>query len=303
MAGITYDYLFKKFPRTKPRGTLPSTKTNIIAIPRASNVLIWFGHSSYYLQVDGVRFLIDPVFSGNASPIPGSTKAFAGTDIYNAEDLPTIDYLLITHDHYDHLDYPTIAKLRPQVKHVVCGLGVGAHFERWNYDPSKITEKDWDERLPINEQLTLFTATARHFSGRGLTRSNTLWLSYILQTPTFRMYLGGDSGYGTHFQELGNTYGGFDLAILDNGQYNEAWRELHLLPEEVLRAARDLRAKRLFPVHSSKFALAFHPWDEPLATLSTLNRGALPLVTPKIGEVVYLDRPDQCFSKWWEGIE
>jgi L-ascorbate metabolism protein UlaG (beta-lactamase superfamily) len=137
-----------------------------------------------------------------------------------------------------------------------------------------------------------------------LTRNNTLWLSFVLETPDFQLYLGGDSGYDTHFAEIGEQFGGFDLAILDNGQYNKAWQEIHMAPEEVLKATEDLKAKRLFPVHSAKFKLAFHPWDEPLTHLSELNTNKyqLPLVTPKIGEIVYLKDTSQVFEQWWTKV-
>ena len=305
MSKVLYNFIFGKFPRTRPTDSIPSVKTDLKRIPASENMLVWFGHSSYFIQLNGKRFLIDPVFSGNASPLPNTNKSFKGTDIYSAEDMPAIDFLLITHDHYDHLDYPTIKKLKPQIRQVICGLGVGAHFEYWHFDPEKIIEKDWHESVKIDDSFTLHTAPARHFSGRGFIRNNTLWLSFILQTPGLQLYLGGDSGYDTHFAEIGEKFGGFDLAILENGQYNLAWQAIHMLPEEGLKAAKDLKAKRLFPVHSSKFKLANHPWDEPLKTITALNEkgGQIPLVTPKIGEVVYLDNREQKFSHWWEGIE
>lgn len=304
MAKVLYDFIFKKFPRTRPIDDIPSVKTDLKKIPVTENVLIWFGHSSYFIQLNGKRFLIDPVFSGNASPIPNSNKSFKGADIYSADDMPEIDFLLITHDHYDHLDYPTIMQLKPKIRQIVCGLGVGEHFDYWKFDSTKIMEKDWNERVVIAGSFTLHTAPARHFSGRGFTRNNTLWLSFILQTPHLKLYLGGDSGYDTHFAEIGEKFGGFDLALLDNGQYNVAWQAIHMLPGEGLKAAKDLKTKRLFPVHSSKFKLANHPWDEPLKTISELNEKAyqLPLVTPKIGEVVYLNNSNQVFSQWWKEI-
>ena len=304
MAGVMYNFIIKKFPRTRPAGIIPSVKTDLKNLPVTQNVLVWFGHSSYFIQLDGKRFLVDPVFSGNASPIPGSNKSFKGTDIYSAEDMPAIDYLLITHDHYDHLDYQTILKLKPKIKQVICGLGVGEHFDYWKFDPAKIIEKDWNESMLISDDFMLHTAPARHFSGRGFTRNNTLWLSYILQTPGLKMYLGGDSGYDIHFAEIGKKFGGFDLALLDNGQYNLAWQAIHMLPSETLKAATDLQTKRLFPMHNSKFKLANHPWDEPLKTIAGLNEknDHLPLVTPKIGEVVYLDDSNQVFSQWWKEV-
>lgn len=304
MMKITWRFMFGTFPRTRPTDTIPSIKTDLKNLPKNENVLVWFGHSSYFIQLNGKRFLIDPVFSGNASPLPNSNRSFTGTDIYSADDMPEIDYLLISHDHYDHLDYETILKLKPKIKHIVCGLGVGSHFEHWKFDSSKIMEKDWNDEVVVDDTITLYTATARHFSGRGFTSNNTLWLSFILQTPDYKIYLGGDSGYDTHFAAIGEKFGGFDLAILDNGQHNKAWREIHLLSEEVLQATQDLKAKRIFPVHSSKFKLAMHPWDEPLNEITAHNENKyhLPLVTPKIGEVVYLDDSNQAFEQWWKGL-
>ncbi|WP_317132763.1 MBL fold metallo-hydrolase [Pedobacter sp. BS3] len=304
MMGLLYKQFFKALPRRKPTGLIPSVKTDLKALSTKSDVLVWFGHSSYFLQLEGIRFLVDPVFSGNASPIPGTNLAFKGSDIYTPNDMPEIDYLLITHDHYDHLDYETIIALKSKVKHIVCGLGVGGHFERWGFDTEKIIEQDWDETLALANNLTLHTTPARHFSGRGFNRNNTLWLSYILQTPKLNLYLGGDSGYDTHFAEIGEKFGPFDLAVLDNGQYNVAWQAIHMLPNEVLQAARDLKAKRLFPAHSSKFALAQHAWDEPLKTITELNKTYhLPLITPKIGEMVDLNNTNQTFTTWWEEVE
>ncbi len=301
---IFFNFLFGKFPRTRPVDEIPSVKTDLKNLPGHENVLVWFGHSSYFIQLDGIRFLVDPVFSGNASPIPNSNRSFRGTDIYSPDDMPEIDYLLITHDHYDHLDYPTVMALKPKIRHIVCGLGVGAHFEHWQFDPEKITEKDWNESMPISGNSTLYTAPARHFSGRSFSRNNTLWLAFILQTEDLQLYLGGDGGYDNHFAEIGEKFGGFDLALLENGQYNQAWRNIHLLPEEGLQAAKDLKAKRLFPVHSSKFKLAHHPWDEPLKTITALNEKGdqLPLVTPEIGQLVYLNDTAQTFNRWWEEV-
>lgn len=304
MAKVMFDFIFRRFPRTRPKDNIPSVKTDLKNLQTTGNVLVWFGHSSYFIQLDGKRFLIDPVFSGNASPIPNSNRSFKGTDVYFADDMPEIDYLLITHDHYDHLDYLTIIKLKSKINHIVCGLGVGEHFESWKFDSTKIIEKDWNESMVIADDITLHTAPARHFSGRGFTRNNTLWLSFVLQTPGIKLYLGGDSGYDSHFAELGKKFGGFDLALLDNGQYNLAWQAIHALPREVLKAARDLKTKRLFPIHSSKFKLSNHPWDEPLDTITKQSEEnfCCSIITPKIGEVVYLNDSNQVFSQWWKGI-
>lgn len=301
--GVTYDYFFKAAPRRRPVDVIPSVKADLRSIPADSNYLVWFGHSSYLMQIDGKRFLVDPVFSGNASPVPGTNKSFKGTDVYTAADLPEIDYLFISHDHYDHVDYETLVALKNKIGRVVCGLGVGAYLEGWGYNAGVISEHDWYETIELADGIKVFTEPARHFSGRGFTRNNTLWMSYVLQTVSMKVYIGGDSGYDTHYAEIGRKHGPIDLVMLDNGQYNEAWHNIHNLPHEVVQAAKDLKARRLFPVHSSKFMMANHPWDEPLIRVTELNAGGIPLFTPVIGEVVNLNNTDRQFKEWWNGVK
>ncbi|MEP1152236.1 MAG: MBL fold metallo-hydrolase [Balneola sp.] len=302
---ILYKQLFVKHPRTAPKDPIPSSKTDLINLAEDENVLIWFGHSSYFIQLDGKKILIDPVFSGNASPIPGTVKAFKGTDQYTVDDIPEVDYLLISHDHYDHLDYKTITGLKDKVKNVVSGLGVGSHFKKWGFSDEQITEQDWFNELEVDSNFSIHTMPTRHFSGRGFTRKNTLWASYVIESPSQTIYVGGDSGYGDFFKEIGNRFESIDLAILDNGQYNDAWKEIHMHPDQVLQAAQDLKAKRLFPVHSSKFVLAMHTWDEPLKRVTQLNQDSenpIPLFTPLIGEKNDLNDTTRVFEKWWEGV-
>jgi len=302
---VLRQFFLKKVDRKIPTDIIPSVKTNLHEIPLDQDIMVWFGHSSYYIQLAGKRFLIDPVFSGNASPIYGTTKAFPGTDIYTVDDIPEIDYLLITHDHYDHLDYKTIMQLKPKIKKIITALGVGSHFEFWKFPVENIIERDWHEKIILDENLTLYTTPSRHFSGRSINRCNTLWTSFVLETKDFKMYLGGDSGYDSHFKEIGDKFGPFDIALIDNGQYNPAWKYIHNLPEDVVKAMKDLNAKRVFPVHSSKFALALHAWDEPLIKVTELNahsENPIPLITPRIGELVELKNENQIFQQWWKGI-
>ncbi|WP_353184720.1 MBL fold metallo-hydrolase [Parapedobacter lycopersici] len=300
---VMREFFFGGDPRIKPTDTIPHVETDLRNLPVDEQVLIWFGHSSYFMQVDGKRILVDPVLSGGASPLSFTTRSFAGTDAYAVSDLPPIDYLFITHDHWDHLDHETLKKLRTTVKAVICPLGVGAHLEYWDYDPAIIHEEDWNQTIALGDNFTAYTTPARHFSGRGFRRNQTLWTSYVLQTPSIRIFIGGDSGYDSHFAEIGRTFGGFDLAILENGQYNKSWRNIHTMPDEVLRAAADLKAKNVFPVHSSKFPLATHAWDEPLIKIvREAEKTDLRLLTPMIGQVVRLDDATQVFSHWWEGV-
>ncbi|WJS94328.1 MBL fold metallo-hydrolase [Flavobacterium johnsoniae] len=305
MAGVLLEFFFKKVDRKIPTDLIPSIKTDLKELSLDQEILVWFGHSSYFIQLAGKRFLIDPVFSGNASPIPGTTKSFKGSDIYTVEDLPEIDYLLITHDHYDHLDYDTILKLKPKTKKIITSLGVGSHFEFWGFPSENIIEKDWYSTIQLDENLKLHTTPSRHFSGRSFKRCNTLWTSFALETKDFKMYLGGDSGYDSHFAEIGEKYGPFDVALIDNGQYNQKWKYIHNMPEDVIKAMKDLKAKRVFPVHSSKFALSLHSWDEPLnkvTELNNLSENPIPLITPMIGEKIELKNEKQEFKQWWRGV-
>lgn len=299
-----YSTLFEEHPRRSPAAPIPSVRTDLKAIPRNRNVFVWFGHSSFYLQVDGVRILADPVFSGAASPIPGAVKAYSGSDAYTVEDLPEIDYLLLSHDHYDHLDYAVAKALQSRVKHVVCGLGAGAHYERWGYTPGQIIEKDWGGEVAVRPGFTIFTESTHHGSGRGFTTDQALWLAFFIDAPSLKLYYSGDGGHDDRFERLARKFPRIDWAIMECGQYDKAWQSVHQLPEEVAAAGTTLRAKNLIPVHHSKFTLAKHPWDEPLEAMTALSAGRdYRLVTPLIGEIVDLDDPNQVFTSWWKNVK
>lgn len=302
MPKVMFDFLFnKKNPHLKPSSEIPSIHTNLKSFSKDHDVFVWLGHSSYYMQTDGVSFLIDPVLSSYGSPFKFFNKAFPGADIFKPEDIPVIDYLVITHDHYDHLDYPTVKAIKNRVGKVVLPLGVGAHFERWGYKPEQLVEEEWGAEVELKNTISIIFTPARHFSGRKMRRNTTLWTSYVLNTPTKRLFLGGDSGYDTHFKEIGEAYGPFDYAIIENGQYNEAWKYIHALPEDVIQASIDVKAKNIIPVHSSKFALALHAWNEPLKKVTSLAESKnLSLVIPMIGQPVDLNSAKHYFEKWWE---
>ena len=301
--GVMKTFFFGKSKRNKPNHRLPSKKIDLLHLNASEQVLVWFGHSSYFMQLDGKKILIDPVLSGSASPIKFTTPSFPGSDVYTTDDLPDIDYLFISHDHYDHLDYETIVKLQPKVKKVITGLGVGAHLEYWGYDPGKIIEKDWNQELILDDGFKVNTTPARHFSGRKFKRNHTLWMSFVVTTPSHKIFIGGDSGYDTYFATTGTLFGPFDLVILENGQYNENWKYIHMMPEEVVQAAKDLKAKNLLPVHWSKFALSIHDWDEPMIRVTKeAKRKAMPVVHPMIGEAVYLNNTTSS-TEWWKEIK
>ncbi|PKP02438.1 MAG: MBL fold metallo-hydrolase [Bacteroidetes bacterium HGW-Bacteroidetes-6] len=296
--------VLKKRIDKKPLSIIPTEKTDLSTLDAKSDVVVWFGHSSCFVQLEGKKILIDPVFGGNASPLPFMLKAFNGSNIYSCDDIPETDLLVITHDHWDHLDLKTIRQLKTKIKHVVCPLGNGAHLEHWGIDKNIIFEQDWNDQFELCNNLVVHTLPSRHFSGRGPKRNKALWASFVLQTPNLKIFISGDGGYDKHFAEIGEKFGGFDLAILENGQYNVFWRYIHLLPDDVVQAAIDLKAKRVLPVHHSKFALSNHPWNEPLTKLAENSvHKNIQIITPKIGEMVNLNDPNQEFLRWWEDVK
>ncbi len=299
---VLRDFLFKKSKNIEPTQKLPSVKTNLQTLSSEKPQVIWFGHSSYLIKMNGKTILLDPVFSGSASPFSFMTKNFAGSNIYKVEDLPEIDILMISHDHFDHLDYETIKKLKPKVKQVITSLGVGSHLEYWGYEPAKITELEWWQAVKIDSTTQITATPARHFSGRGLKRNQTLWSSFVLKSADYQLYIGGDSGYDNHFKEIGKRFGGFDLAILECGQYNDYWKYIHMMPEETAIAATELNSKVLFPVHWAKFSLAMHAWTDPIERVTKkAHELNLSITTPMIGEVIEIGEklPN---SHWWAAI-
>lgn len=285
---------------TRPPRAIPVNKTLINTLDITQDMVIWLGHSSYYLQLGGKRILLDPVFSVNASPVPYTNLAFDGTSLYSAADMPEIDVLLITHDHYDHLDYPTILALQPKVNQVITGLGTGAHFEHWGYDMERVHEMDWNESRELAEGITLHATPARHFSGRTFTKNQALWLGFVLITPQRRLFFSGDTGYGPHFAELGQQFGPFDWVTLDMGQYDPRWANVHMNPEQAAQAAEDLQAKALTPGHVGRFSISPHDWDDPFIRIVAASQyHKYELWTPTIGQPVYFDGRDQQFNAWW----
>lgn len=299
--GVTYwDILLavlKGNPNSAPKEALPHVVPDFR--PTSQTKLIWFGHSSYFLQVEGVKILVDPVFSKRPSPFSfiGTTN-FPGTDFIQAEDFPELDIILITHDHYDHLDHQSILKLKNKTRLFITSLGVGAHLEHWGVPASQIVELAWGEETIANG-LKFIADPARHFTGRGFQRNKSLWSAFILQASKHKLYLGGDSGYDTHFKKTGDQHGPFDLAILECGQYNAYWPLIHMFPEQTVQAAKDLKAKVLLPVHWGKFSLALHSWNEPaIRVVKKAKDENLKITTPLLGEPVILD--EQYPSKeWW----
>lgn len=300
----TWEFLFGSKEEIVPDKAIPFVKTDLKVLDKDEDIVVWLGHSSFYMQLNGYRILIDPVFSSYAAPLSFINKAFEGTNPYTAADMPDIDLLVMSHDHWDHLDYQTVMDLQPKVKSIACPLGVGAYFEQWGFRAEQLYEGDWFEKLTIAPDFTLHIVPAQHFSGRMLEKDQTLWAGFVFITSGNRVFYSGDSGYGSHFAEIGQQLGGFDLAIMENGQYNKQWPRIHMMPEEAAQAAVDVGAKKLLTGHNGKFALSRHEWDEPYKRITAASRDKkYQLVTPKIGEIVHIEDDTEKFSPWWESVE
>lgn len=298
----TWKFLFGDKKGLEPEQPMLSKKTDLKSLAADEDAIVWLGHSTFFLRLAGKSILIDPVLSDYASPLFFINKAFRGSNIYTAEDFPAIDVLLLTHDHWDHLDYPSVMALKEKITDVVCPLGVGEYFEQWDFDLAHLHEEDWFTEVRLAADLSVHVLPSQHFSGRFLKQNQTQWAGFALVTPERKVFLSGDGGYGSHFKKIGEMFGGFDIAVMENGQYNKQWHRIHMLPEETAQASEDVQASAVLPAHSGKFALARHTWEAPYRDLSALSEGrSYTLLTPEIGEALYIGR-EQSFSRWWENM-
>jgi L-ascorbate metabolism protein UlaG (beta-lactamase superfamily) len=246
--------------------------------------------------------MTDPVFH-RASPVPVIGSSFPIQHPISIDDLPTVDAVIISHDHYDHLDYETVKSIQEKTKHFFVPLGLGAHLQYWGVPETKITELDWWENVSY-ENLKLVCTPAQHFSGRKLNNSqSTLWSSWVITSSSENIYFSGDSGYASHFKSIGEKYGPFDIALLECGQYNEQWSDIHMMPEETAQAGLDVNAKKIMPIHWAGFKLALHDWKDPI-TRVTKKADALGIevITPQIGEHININDSTNTFNKWWQSL-
>ncbi|GAB3655766.1 hypothetical protein GCM10028791_27180 [Echinicola sediminis] len=271
----------------------------------AESRITWLGHSSFLIEIEGKKILMDPIFGQYAAPHPWlGRKRFNNEMPITIAELPQIDAVIISHDHYDHLDYPSIKELKDKVDHFFVPLGVANHLKRWKVEEKTISELDWWQEQEY-ENLKIIMTPSRHMSGRGLTdQSATLWGSWIIQGQDTNIYFSGDGGYGKHFKEIGGKYGPFDVAMMECGQYNELWRQVHMMPEESVMAAIDLEAELIVPIHWGAFALATHGWTDPIERITQAAlKMNVPITTPQIGEPVRLgDFVNLPVFRWWENI-
>lgn len=266
-------------------------------------MLSWFGHSTALIKIDGKTILADPVFGERASMFSFmGPKKFDYSHHMNVNQLPEIDLVIISHDHYDHLDYPTITQLKDRVKLFYVPLGVASHLESWGVPADNIRTFDWWDEQNLDENIKLTFTPTRHFSGRGLTdKFSTLWGSWVIEGSAQKMYFSGDSGYFSGFKEIGEKFGEFDLALIECGAYNkENWPDIHMLPEQSVQAALDVKAKIAMPIHWGKFNLALHLWKDPVERFKKAARSnGLNTHTPKVGKVLMIPS-GYSSDEWWE---
>ncbi|SIR29662.1 L-ascorbate metabolism protein UlaG, beta-lactamase superfamily [Maribacter ulvicola] len=284
----------------KPQHIKPKNITHYTGEAR----MIWFGHSSFLVQIDGKNILLDPMFGPVAAPHP-----LLGANRFNKEfpitieQLPQIDAVIFSHDHYDHLDYETILKIKDKTDRFYTPLGIESHLEAWGVPTSKITEMDWWQEIQFGT-LKLVCTPAQHFSGRNLTNGqSTLWSSWVITSPTENIFFSGDSGYAEHFKAIGEKYGPFDLALLECGQYNEMWSDIHMMPEETAQAGVDVKAKKIMPIHWAGFKLALHEWTDPIkrvkAKATELN---ITTISPQIGQEIIVKDTMNNYTDWWKNL-
>ncbi|PPK85906.1 L-ascorbate metabolism protein UlaG (beta-lactamase superfamily) [Neolewinella xylanilytica] len=290
---------YLKAKNTQPTEPLPVAEAGERTHPDPdTDYLTWYGHSAIRLETGGKTLLIDPMLGEWVAPVPFLGHRFPYEDYHPLKHIGTIDLIMFSHDHYDHLDYDTLMAVKDRTQAYLVPLGIGAHLRSWGIAADKITEIDWWETVKI-QGLTITATPARHFSGRSpATRNKTLWCGFVIQTAKQKIYFGGDSGYGRHFQEIGQRFGPFDLTMLDSGQYHDRWKNVHMQPEEALRANRELGGKQLLPIHWGGFSLSDHPWYDPVERIVAADTEQC-VLTPMIGQRFTVGDGTDCRNKWW----
>lgn len=291
--------------KSKPTGEIPVKKIDSIDNAKSNELrYTWFGHSSGLLQISGLNILIDPVLSDYATPLaPFGPKRIAEVPI-ESENLPNIDIVLISHDHYDHLDYNTIKAIDSKVKKYIVPLGVENHLIEFGIDKDKIVNIAWWENVE-SDNVNIISTPGNHYSGRIPWRNNrTLWSGYIIQNNDYKVYYTGDTGYGSFFKDINNRYGSMDLVLIEDGQYNSMWPGCHLSPSEGMQALNDLDAKNAIPVHWAGFVMSNHDWNAPATEYLKLSQNEnVNIVIPYIGQTVDYNDLSSVTDTWWEDVD
>lgn len=297
---LAWQFLFNKPKNTVPEGSIPVydlTRSQLLAAPDAT--LFRLGHSTVLMKLQGEFFLTDPVFSDRASPFQWmGPKRFHQPPI-SINELPAIKAVILSHDHYDHLDRAAVLALADKTEHFLTTTGVGDRLIDWGIAAEKVQQLDWWQETDI-QQIRFVATPAQHFSGRKLSdRDQTLWASWCILTPDLRIFFSGDSGYFKGFKEIGERLGPFDITLMETGAYNALWPDVHMQPEETLQAHLDLGGKYLLPIHNGTFDLSLHAWYEPFERIVALaRRYGVKISTPQMGEAVDIAEP-QAGQHWW----
>lgn len=290
---------------TTPNSEIPIVKLNtgnFINPPDNGLSFRWLGHSSVLLEIEGQRILLDPVFLKYASPVQGLVKRFSKSPL-SSKDLPFIDIVLISHDHYDHLEKETVKDLANKNAKFIVPVGVGERLEKWGISSNQIKELSWWENAAYRN-LNIVCVPSRHFSGRGITDKNeTLWCGWVIKGKSYSVYYSGDTGPANHFKKIGQLQDSIDLTIIKIGAYGSDWPDIHVNPEQAIQAHIDVKGKIMLPVHWSTFNLALHSWDEPIKRIyDEAIRRKVTLTTPIIGDYVDTLKP-LTKNHWWENIK
>lgn len=304
-AGVLKGFLFDRAAR-RPAAPLPMLDPRRAwrQPPETGLRTTWLGHSTVLLEIDGRRVLTDPVWGPRSSPVAWAGPARFHAPPVSLSQLPKLDAVLISHDHYDHLDYPTLLELAKRDVPIITSLGVGAHLEGWGIPASRIHEVDWWETVTVPHTALRLTATpSQHFSGRSpFDRNATLWSSFVIEGERHRVFFSGDTGLTDEYLGVHARFGRFDLTMIEIGAWHPAWGSIHLGPENALRAHAMLGGGPLLPLHWGTFDLALHPWDEPAETLvAGASRGGVPLVMPRLGGSIEPSRVGQV-DAWWREV-
>jgi len=287
-----------------PSALFPMETPDINRQPKSGLRAIWFGHATAYVEMDGKRIMTDPMLSKRAFPVKLMAPTRYNPSPLEMEKLPAIDFVTISHDHFDHLDMKTTQTLAANGAQFFVGIGIKAHLIRWSVPESQIHEMDWWQSVTIGE-FTIHCTPARHYSGRTLSRDTTLWSSWVIEGPKHRIYHSGDTGYSPHFKEIGERFGPINIAFIKIGDYglDLSWRDVHMHPEKSIQAHLDLNADVMFPIHWGTFALSFHDWFEPInLAVEYANQNGVKLVTPKLGQKIEYNQPIKNQS-WWKPLE